>query len=233
MINVHKQESDTFFPLTTIDVVTIFLVLGLSGGLITAVLYALLGNWITVLTLSRYVGGITGILLPIIWIDIRYNLSKKSIGIRKGNFSLPISLSVGILTASLYFVLCTLITTRSFPVFPKLSTTVAFIQFILLPFFFQMFPIVVLVPLSEEILFRGLLYGYLRLKLKVFPALLLQGALFSLMHVLFNRQTDVILIVHFFIIGIVLGFIYQKMGTLYSSFACHITFNYLNTLLMR
>lgn len=40
----------------------------------------------------------------------------------------------------------------------------------------------VLAPIAEEILFRGLLYPYLRTKLPMWPAALISGALFALVH---------------------------------------------------
>ena len=77
----------------------------------------------------------------------------------------------------------------------------------------------VLAPVSEEMLFRGLIYGTLRSVLRRPAALLLSCAIFGLMH------GQLLWVIYAFLMGAVLTLIYDKYRTLLASMAFHIAFN--------
>ncbi len=78
---------------------------------------------------------------------------------------------------------------------------------------------VVLAPISEELLFRGCLYRFLKSKTNIPFAFLISGTLFSLMHA--NLATFVPLMV----IGILLAYLYEEEGNILVPMCFHACFN--------
>ncbi len=78
-------------------------------------------------------------------------------------------------------------------------------------------------PVAEEFFFRGVLYAAMRRRLARLPAMLLTGALFSLVH------TNVIGFLPVTALGGLLAYLYERTGSLMSPIAVHIVHN---TLLM-
>jgi len=76
-----------------------------------------------------------------------------------------------------------------------------------------------LAPLFEEILFRGLIYGVLRKTLKPWPAILLVSFLFSFLHV--NPAG----LLPIFALGVLLAWLYERTGSLFSSVVLHALWN--------
>lgn len=79
--------------------------------------------------------------------------------------------------------------------------------------------VVIGAPIAEEILFRGFIFGGLRRYMPLWPAMLISGVIFSLVHF------DVGFIIPFSLIGIVLAYVYERSGTLYTSIGMHLLFN--------
>lgn len=75
---------------------------------------------------------------------------------------------------------------------------------------------VVLVPILEEVLFRGQILGSVRGKYGSFAALFVSSLFFGLMHISFPAQA-----VNAFIIALILGYIYMKSGSLLGVITIH------------
>lgn len=84
------------------------------------------------------------------------------------------------------------------------------------------FSAVILAPLWEELIFRGLLYGYLKSRMSVFAALLVSSLIFSAYH--FNLDALMPLL----IVGIATGYIYERTRSLYFAIFFHALFNALS-----
>ncbi len=84
------------------------------------------------------------------------------------------------------------------------------------------FSAVILAPLWEELIFRGLLYGYLKSRMSVFAALLVSSLVFSAYH--FNLDALMPLL----IVGIATGYIYERTRSLYFAIFFHALFNALS-----
>ncbi len=91
-------------------------------------------------------------------------------------------------------------------------------------------PMVVIIafvgPFVEEFLFRVTLQGYLRKKLGIKAAILLSSLGFSLLH--FSAQQEVgnfILLPMLFVLGLFLGYIYERQRSIASCLFLHILFN--------
>lgn len=76
-----------------------------------------------------------------------------------------------------------------------------------------------LIPIAEELLFRGVIYKRLRVMFGVLPGLLLSGVIFGVLHV------NLVQFLYAGILGILLAFLLEKTGYLYTAILGHIAAN--------
>jgi membrane protease YdiL (CAAX protease family) len=76
-----------------------------------------------------------------------------------------------------------------------------------------------LIPVVEELLFRGVLYNWLRQYLTVVPCIVISAVLFSGAHVTPRMA------IQYFIAGAVLAFLYERSRSLLASIVAHMTVN--------
>lgn len=89
--------------------------------------------------------------------------------------------------------------------------------------FLWLFPGIAIVgPIVEEILFRGVLYPYLRARMRVFLAVVLTAALFSVVHVI------PILLLPLFVAGVALTLVTERYDSIIPAIVLHGVFNGLN-----
>ncbi len=88
--------------------------------------------------------------------------------------------------------------------------------------FLMALAVVVVAPITEEILFRGVLYSGLRTRVGNAPAIGISAAFFSLAHLHAEG------IVPFALLGIILAWTYQKSGVLAVPILVHAIFNLVN-----
>lgn len=83
--------------------------------------------------------------------------------------------------------------------------------------------LVILVPIGEEVLFRGYLYTGLRTRLKFIPAMLITSTLFGIPHLLTGKAGALIwaAVVNTFVLSLVLVYLREKTGVLYASILVH------------
>jgi membrane protease YdiL (CAAX protease family) len=79
-------------------------------------------------------------------------------------------------------------------------------------------------PLAEETFFRGFLYGWLRRRLPVLPAVLIIGAIFAAAHFI------ALLFIPLMVLGVVLALVYEYSGSLIPGALIHGGFNLVNLL---
>jgi membrane protease YdiL (CAAX protease family) len=85
----------------------------------------------------------------------------------------------------------------------------------------QVLLIVILAPISEEICFRGMLYGGLRTKLGVLPAALIGGLVFGGLHAL----TGITAVPPLIVFGFLLCLLYEKTGSIVPGIVLHMLNN--------
>ncbi len=76
-----------------------------------------------------------------------------------------------------------------------------------------------ILPIAEEILFRGLLYSWLRQTLKLWPAIIISSAAFGMLH------GEISIAVATFLMGIILAWIYERSSSLWPAISIHIINN--------
>lgn len=83
-----------------------------------------------------------------------------------------------------------------------------------------------IVPIAEEIFFRGILYSWLRQTLRIWPAILISSALFGMLH------GEISIAGATFLMGIILAWIYEKSTSLWPAISIHIINNSIKLLLL-
>lgn len=86
--------------------------------------------------------------------------------------------------------------------------------------------VVFLVPVVEEILFRGFLQNLIKRYINRMWAIVITAALFALLHFATSQGIgNVQLIVSLFVLSLFLGFIYERERTIWAPITLHISFN--------
>jgi membrane protease YdiL (CAAX protease family) len=102
-----------------------------------------------------------------------------------------------------------------------------FLFYVLIPLTILGFQSVVLGPISEELVHRGLYFNWFKNHMNVWWALFLQAIVFSIFH--FNISSDRIFydFIYYLFVGLIIGYLYEKTSSLLTSICCHGVFNYL------
>lgn len=91
---------------------------------------------------------------------------------------------------------------------------------------FALLSVLIAAPLLEEFLFRGVLQTYLKKRMGSGAAILLSAFCFALFHFSdVQGLGNVSLTISLFILGLFLGFLYQRQGSLWAPIGLHIAFN--------
>lgn len=90
----------------------------------------------------------------------------------------------------------------------------------------QLIITIVLIPIYEEIFYRGIIFGYLRKNFNIIVAVILQALVFGFMHL------NLVQGIYTFFLGIVLALIYMYSDSILGNITVHITFNLLGILII-
>lgn len=175
--------------------------------------------------LIYYIAGIIFVLTPIIWVKTVYKAKIEMLGIRKGRWPLSLIVIVGIGVGVAYY----------FPTQAILGLPLNLNRFFTKNFYIAMLSKHIfneifdsaLTPIAEEILDRGFIYGYLRKRVGVLLGLLIQSIVFTFFHLDYIINDPIPQIIHKFILGLILGVLYEISGSLYPSMICHGVLNFL------
>jgi membrane protease YdiL (CAAX protease family) len=93
-------------------------------------------------------------------------------------------------------------------------------------FGFTSFTAIAIIPVTEELLFRGLLQGWISRFLPAGWAILLASLLFAAAHYAPSQgASNVIIIAQLFILGLFLGHLYRRQRSLWACISLHALFN--------
>lgn len=91
--------------------------------------------------------------------------------------------------------------------------------------------IILIVPIVEEVLFRGFLQNWLKQGMGRAKAVVLTAAIFSLFHFSMSQGVyNVELLISLFTLGCFLGFLYERQQSLWPAIGLHSTFNAISVL---
>ncbi|WP_026882865.1 CPBP family intramembrane glutamic endopeptidase [Clostridium akagii] len=79
--------------------------------------------------------------------------------------------------------------------------------------------VLILAPIFEEILFRGIILSEIRENLRVIPAVIIQAVIFGIYHM------NIFQGIYTAVLGLILGYVCVRTMTILSSIIAHITFN--------
>lgn len=99
-------------------------------------------------------------------------------------------------------------------------------QFLSLHPLLLIFFVGILAPVCEEIVFRGAIFGGYKNEGNVFKAIMASGLLFGLLHMNINQASYAL------VIGILLGFLVEATGSIFSSILFHVLVNSTNAMMM-
>ncbi len=89
---------------------------------------------------------------------------------------------------------------------------------------------VVVAPISEELLFRALLITKIRKYVPTIIAVIIAAAIFALFHVGYG---SVVQLIGVFTVGLILGFVYWRSGSILPSMFIHLAYNLMSIMVMR
>ncbi|MCI8665816.1 MAG: CPBP family intramembrane metalloprotease [Dorea sp.] len=92
------------------------------------------------------------------------------------------------------------------------------------PLVIQVVVLAILIPMSEEFVFRGLLFRRLRERAPYMQAALYSAVVFGLMH------GNLVQMLYGFILGMMLAYLYEKYGSIKAPIAAHMAMNLLSVL---
>lgn len=110
--------------------------------------------------------------------------------------------------------------------FVKNTVTENSAQFLSLHPLLLVFFVGMLAPVCEEVVFRGTIFGGMKKEGNVFKAVMASGLLFGLLHMNINQAS------YAFVIGILLGFLVEATGSIFSSILFHVLVNSSNAIMM-
>ena len=88
------------------------------------------------------------------------------------------------------------------------------------------FLVVFVVPIAEEVLFRGCLQSWLRRSFSPVVSIAITSILFGLIHFSSTQgYMNVQILISLMFLGGVLGYLYERQGSLYAPIGLHMTFN--------
>jgi uncharacterized protein len=98
-------------------------------------------------------------------------------------------------------------------------------------FALTVFTISILVPIVEEIIFRGVLQNYLSQKMKQSYAIIITSIIFAAVH-FHSKQGygNIVIITTLFFLSLFLGFLYVRQKSIVTPIALHATFNAISVL---
>lgn len=177
-----------------------------------------------------YINSLSFLFLCFWWIYTNNNFNLDYLGLNKEKLKLNY-LYLGIIAALIYklfqlliliFLVGNIVDSRLD--FSNLLSIKFLIGMLIFPFTPFGFLLLILRPITEEILFRGFLYIYLNEKIGILAALLIQAVLFSAFHK--EAYNNMWSFINFLFIGIILGVLYEKTKSLYSAIICHSILNF-------
>lgn len=225
----HKNKPEQRGQWQFNDVLIVFVLWQASLLVGRMLLHLFLADEYVRLHCFRYVSALITYGIPVWW--LRYTrMSWRSLGLGSGRLPWWGSVGAGVFGALIITAVSTIVLHENYPVdFLRYSQKEYLVMLALFPFTIAGFSLALLIPFSEEVLFRGFLYDYLRRRFGVALGLVFQALFFAFAHGWIFSESQ------FFQVHAIQGFgfglLYQATGTLLAPTICHGVVNVLAILL--
>ncbi|HAT4233193.1 TPA: CPBP family intramembrane metalloprotease [Clostridium perfringens] len=164
---------------------------------------------------------ITLILIALIFLPTEYRL-KDRINIKKIPMKEYFNIFVLGIGATILLLFLSGILTKLIPSYKEVANQLATSRASVL----QLIITIVLIPIYEEIFYRGIIFGYLRKNFNIIVAIVVQALVFGVMHL------NLVQGIYTFILGIVLALVYMYSESILGNITVHIIFNLLGILII-
>ena len=215
---------------TIIDVAAVFCGVLAAEAIIVILCISVIGSEKAALRLSRYLGGILLMLIPVYWVNKRYALRVEALGLRRTCLHVRWMPFAVLLSALVYCVTSRLILVGAESLHSNMNISENFLAIVMLPFSIDGFPSIILSPIGEEILYRGFVYGWLRTRFGILVGIITQSLVFSFFHYDIIQHDWLYISVLHSLAGLILGLLFEISGNLYVSIVGHSAMNYLGVI---
>lgn len=101
-------------------------------------------------------------------------------------------------------------------------------------YFLMVFSVIFIVPILEEVIFRGFLQSWLTSKLKNrIWSIILASLCFAAFHYTYSQGlSNIVLLSSLFLLSCLLGFLYERQGSLWGPIGLHASFNCISILML-
>jgi uncharacterized protein len=157
---------------------------------------------------------------------VRYHVGWDRLGLRSFSVPMGCTLSLGLLLASYVARLIYGLIAVALGMHIQQQEVLTRLDTHGVGFILTLFVAAVIAPISEEIFFRGFLYGGLRRRIGVVGAMLVSTLFFTGLHLSFD------LFIPIFLLGLFLAWLYEYTGSLYPGILLHAENNALSLILL-
>ena len=165
----------------------------------------------------------------VLWAHKMKGMNLHELGLRRGRWSIKRSMLCGLAVGTGVFIVPLVCMGWAGKFVSGLPKNWLFLSFIL-PLSFVGMSQLILGPIIEEVIDRGLLFSYLKTRYGVSRGLVIQALIFSAMHP-FHISRGIGHFAIYFSGGLVLGILFEKSDSLYPGIIAHSALNYGNLLL--
>jgi CAAX protease family protein len=220
-------------PWSIFDILAVLMFTVIVAAALYVIITISFKNTDIIFKLFSYSFPLVTIFIPYLWLKKRYKVKWNSLGLRYGKYPFIAQIIIGTITAISYLTLIRIIPFMHEALLLSDSIHVRNLFAILfVPFSLTGFTKFILAPFGEEILFRGVVYGYLRERVGILLGIFVQALISTMFHLSYIKeayQSNIFFsfITYLIVLQIIFAFLYERTNSLYPSIICHGVFNYI------
>ena len=235
MVALPKKNDTTNLkvPWNILDILAVLILTVIIAAVLYGAIFFSFNNQDIIFKYFSWSFPLVTIFIPYLWLKKRYNINWNSLGLRCGKYPFIANLILGAVTAFL-ILLCMRIIPFLYEATLKDDAIHIrnFFAILLTPLTLTGFTKFILAPFGEEILFRGIVYGYFREQVGIVLGIFTQAFISTILHLFYIKEAFqsnyfFSFIIYLISIHIIFALLYEKTNILYPSIICHGIFNYL------
>jgi membrane protease YdiL (CAAX protease family) len=235
MVALSKNKHTTILrvPWNIFDILAVLILTVIFAAVLYGLFFISFNNQNSIFKYFSYSFPLVTIFVPYLWLKKRHSIKWNSLGLRSGKYRFVTHFILGTVTAFLIILLMRIIPFLYEATLKNDTIHIRnFFAILLTPLTLTGFAKFILAPFGEEILFRGVVYGYCRGKVGIVLGIFVQAFISTIMHLFYIKEAYLSnhffsTIIYLISINIILALLYEKANSLYPSIICHSIFNYL------